>query len=41
MKRLFAIPALLLVPLAALDAADGPKPAGKPNIVFIYTDDHG
>ena len=41
MKRLFAIPALLLAPLAALDAADGPKPAGKPNIVFIYTDDHG
>lgn len=32
--------ALLLAPLAALDAAES-KPASKPNIVFIYADDWG
>jgi arylsulfatase A-like enzyme len=31
--------ALLLAPLAALPATDTPKPATKPNIVFIFTDD--
>jgi arylsulfatase A-like enzyme len=30
---------LLLAPLAALRAADAPKPAGRPNIVFILVDD--
>ena len=33
--------ALLLTPLAALHAADTPKPATKPNIVFILADDLG
>jgi arylsulfatase A len=33
--------ALLLVPLAALRAADSPKGAAKPNIVFILADDLG
>ncbi len=34
--------ALLLAPLAALHAADAPNPGGKtkPNIVFIFSDDH-
>ena len=38
---LTSITALLLVPLAALNAADAPRPAGKPNIVFIVVDDLG
>ena len=38
---LLPITALLLTPLAALNAADAPKPAGKPNIIVILTDDHG
>jgi arylsulfatase A-like enzyme len=33
--------AWLLVPLAALNAADAPRPAGKPNIIFIVVDDLG
>lgn len=33
--------ALLLVPLAALKADDAPKAATKPNILLIYSDDHG
>lgn len=33
--------ALLLTPLAALHAADTPKPASKPNIIFILADDIG
>jgi arylsulfatase A-like enzyme len=33
--------ALLLSPLAALNAADTPKPANKPNIIFIMADDLG
>jgi arylsulfatase A-like enzyme len=33
--------ALLLAPRAALLAADNPKPQPKPNILLIYTDDHG
>ena len=33
--------ALLLAPLAALHAADAPKPAAKPNLVIILTDDMG
>jgi len=33
--------ALLLAPLAALNAADTPKPANKPNIIFIMADDLG
>jgi arylsulfatase A-like enzyme len=32
---------LLLAPLAALHAADAPKPASKPNIILIYADDIG
>ncbi len=31
--------ALLLAPLAALDAADAPKEAAKPNIIVILADD--
>jgi len=31
--------AFILAPLATLHAADLPKPAPKPNIVFIFTDD--
>ena len=38
---LTSVAALLLVPLAALNAADAPRPAGKPNIVFIVVDDLG
>ena len=34
--------ALLLPPLAVLHAADAsPKPADKPNILFILIDDYG
>ena len=36
-----ALAALLLAPLAALNAADAPKPATKPNIVFVLFDDMG
>jgi len=32
---------LLLAPLATLHAAEPPKPAAQPNIVFIYADDWG
>ena len=32
--------ALLQAALAALHAADAPKPAGKPNILYIMADDH-
>ena len=41
MKRnvILVISALLLVPLSALHAADTPKPDGRPNILFILTDD--
>ena len=38
---LISITALLLTPLAALHAANVPRPAGKPNIIVILTDDHG
>ena len=38
---LLSITALLLAPLAALHAANAPRPAGKPNINVILTDDHG
>ena len=43
MKRnlLLAMTALLLGPLAALHAADMPKPVNKPNIVYILADDIG
>ena len=37
----FIITALLLAPLAALHAADAPKPPAKPNIIFILADDLG
>ena len=33
--------AWLLLPLAALNAADAPRPAGKPNVIFIVVDDLG
>src|SRR5208282_874892 len=33
--------AVLLAPLAILQAADAPRAAGKPNIVFILADDLG
>ncbi len=33
--------AWLLMPLAALNAADAPRPAGKPNVIFIVVDDLG
>jgi hypothetical protein len=38
---LILLTALLLAPLAALYAADAPKPATKPNIIFILADDLG
>ena len=38
---LLPITSLLLTPLAALHAADAPRPAGKPNIIFIVVDDLG
>ena len=33
--------AWLLIPLAALNAADAPRPGGKPNVIFIVVDDLG
>ena len=33
--------AWLLMPLAALNAADAPRPAGKPTVIFIVVDDLG
>ncbi|MBM3874766.1 MAG: hypothetical protein FJ382_13735 [Verrucomicrobia bacterium] len=33
--------ALLLAPLAALHAADATKPASKPNVIIVLTDDQG
>ena len=33
--------AWLLMPLAALHAADAPRPGGKPNVIFIVVDDLG
>ena len=41
MKKHLFLTALLLTPLAALRAAESPKPAGKPNIVYILADDLG
>jgi N-acetylgalactosamine-6-sulfatase len=42
MKRTLALFAALLPGfVSALSAADAPKPAGKPNIVFIFADDWG
>ena len=38
-RTLTLITALLLAPLAALIASQAPKPAAKPNIVFILADD--
>jgi arylsulfatase B len=32
---------LLLAPLAALSAADAPRPTGNPNVIFIVVDDLG
>ena len=40
-QALLALAALLLAPLAALPAADAPKSAGKPNLVFFLVDDLG
>jgi arylsulfatase B len=42
MKHTIAIlTACLLLPLAALNAADAPRPGGKPNVIFIVVDDLG
>jgi arylsulfatase A len=41
MKLAFLLFALLLAPLAAVNGADEPKPAPKPNILVILTDDLG
>ena len=42
MKRILVLfTTLLLAPLAALHAADEPKPAPMPNIIFILADDFG
>ncbi len=41
MKHLDLILAALLMPLAALCAADTAKPATKPNILFLFADDLG
>lgn len=42
MKQNIALVAiLLLAPLAALQAADPAKPARRPNVIFILTDDQG
>ena len=42
MKHFFSLlTALLLAPLAALHAADAPKPANRPNILLILADDMG
>ena len=38
---ILALAALLLAPPAALQAADAPPPAAKPNILFIVADDMG
>jgi uncharacterized sulfatase len=38
--NVLTLAALMLVPLPALPAADTPKPS-KPNVIVIYTDDHG
>jgi arylsulfatase A-like enzyme len=42
MKHTIAfLTAWLLVPLAALNAADAPRTGGKPNVIFIVVDDLG
>ena len=41
MKLLTLFTALLLVPMAEIQAADTAKPGTKPNIVFILADDLG
>ncbi len=41
MKTLVAFTALVLAPLAALYAADQSTPSSKPNIIVIFSDDHG
>jgi arylsulfatase A-like enzyme len=42
MKHTIAfLTAWLLVPLAALNAADAPRRGGKPNVIFIVVDDLG
>ena len=38
-SHILRLAALLLAPLADLHAADQPKPAGKPNVLFIISDD--
>jgi len=40
-RSILALAALLLAPLTALQAADTPKPASTPNILFILADDLG
>jgi len=41
MKHILTVTALLLAPLAALHAASTPRPATKPNIIYILADDFG
>lgn len=41
MKRFAILTFALLAPLATLHAADTPKPAAKPNIIYILADDFG
>ena len=41
MKHILTVIALLLAPLAALHAASTPRPATKPNIIYILADDFG
>lgn len=40
MRPNLCLAVLLLTPLTALRAAEAPKPAGKPNIIYIMSDDH-
>ena len=40
-QTLTLLTALLLAHVAEMHAADAPKPAAQPNILLIYSDDHG
>ena len=41
MKTLFAFIVILAAPFAALHAAAPPRPSSKPNMIVIFSDDHG